>query len=162
MFHKRFHEPTAAAPGRFPIDASFTFHSPQDDNPVTRQYSTEALVPGAAPRGDLFVSDLNWLRSTNGHGPVEIDTTNGEAKQGDGGPITIRGKVFPKGLGTHAPAQIEYYTVYDSGSVNGTDAAKSLEAKVSGATVVRLIVRDGGNGKSYDHADWGDVRITCQ
>ena len=162
---------------------------------MTRQYSAEALVPGAAPEGELFVSDLKWLRSANGHGPVELDTTNGEAKQGDGGPITIRGKVFAKGLGTHAPAHVEYYTggnctkltatigiddkkvnplslvsyevwadnrmVHDSGPVTGTDAAKSLETDVSGATVTRLIVKDGGNGKSYDHADWGDLKITC-
>ncbi|HEX8870201.1 MAG TPA: NPCBM/NEW2 domain-containing protein, partial [Lentzea sp.] len=121
--------------------------------------------------------------------------TNGEAKQGDGGPIKIRGQVFAKGLGTHAPAHIEYYTggacskvtatigiqdnkvnplslvtyevwadnkkVFDSGPVSGTDAAKPLEANVSGATVTRLIVTDGGNGKSYDHANWGDLKITC-
>jgi alpha-galactosidase len=187
--------PQNAAAGRFGVNATFTFHSPHENNPVTRQYTAEALVPGPAPKGEVYVSDLKWLRSANGHGPVEIDTTNGEAKQGDGGPITIRGKVFAKGLGTHAPAQIEYYTggscskvtatigiddrkvnplslvsyevwadnrmVYDSGPVAGTDAAKSLEANVSGATVTRLIVKDGGNGKSYDHADWGDLRITC-
>jgi alpha-galactosidase len=187
--------PATAAAGRFPVNASFTFHSPHENNPVTRQYAAEALVPGAAPKGELFVSDLKWLRSTNGHGPVEIDTTNGEAKQDDGGPIKIRGQVFAKGLGTHAPAHVEYYTsgacskvtatigiqdnkvnplslvtyevwaddkkVFDSGPVSGTDAAKALEANVSGATVTRLIVTDGGNGKSYDHANWGDLKITC-
>ncbi len=162
---------------------------------MTRQYSTEALVPGAAPKGDLFVSDLKWLRAANGHGPVEADRTNGEAKAGDGGLITIRGKVFTKGLGTHAPAHVEYYVggscskltatigiqdnkvnplslvtyevwgdnrkVFDSGPVTGADAAKALEATVSGATVVRLVVTDGGNGKSYDHANWADLKITC-
>ncbi|MGI5502423.1 NPCBM/NEW2 domain-containing protein [Lentzea sp. CA-135723] len=187
--------PENAQPGRFAITAGFTFHSPHEHNPVTRQYAAEALVPGAAPKGENFVSDLKWLRATNGHGPVETDTTNGEAKQGDGGPITVRGKTYAKGLGTHAPAHVEYYTggactrltatigiddrkvnplslvsyevwaddrmVYDSGPVTGTDAAKSLVADVSGATVTRLVVKDGGNGKSYDHADWADLRIAC-
>ncbi|WP_394613380.1 NPCBM/NEW2 domain-containing protein [Lentzea sp. JNUCC 0626] len=187
--------PANAQPGRFALTAGFTFHSPHEHNPVIRQYAAEALVPGAAPKGENFVSDLKWLRATNGHGPVEVDTTNGEAKQGDGGLITVRGKVYAKGLGTHAPAHVEYYTggdcekltatigiddrkvnplslvsyevwadnrmVYDSGPVSGTDAAKQLEADISTATVTRLIVKDGGNGKSYDHADWADLRIIC-
>ncbi|MFJ5990664.1 NPCBM/NEW2 domain-containing protein [Lentzea sp. NPDC092896] len=187
--------PAGAAPGKFPVGAHFTFHSPHENNPVTRQSSAEVLVPGAAPKGENFVSDLKWLRSTNGWGPVEVDATNGETAAGDGGPITIRGEVFAKGLGTHAPAHVEYYAgnacskvtatigiddrkvnaqslvsyqvwadatkVYDSGPVSGADAAKSLEATVSGATVVRLVVLDGGNGNTNDHADWGDLKITC-
>ncbi|HUQ57722.1 NPCBM/NEW2 domain-containing protein [Lentzea sp.] len=187
--------PATAREGRVPVDARFTFHSPHENNPVTRHHSVEALVPGAAPQGENFVSDLRWLRSANGWGPVETDATNGETAAGDGGPITIRGKVFAKGLGTHAPARIEYYTggacskvtatigiddrkadpaslvsyevwadgklVHDSGPVAATDAARKLEADVSRATVVRLVVTDGGNGNAYDHADWGDLLITC-
>ncbi|HEX7302973.1 NPCBM/NEW2 domain-containing protein [Lentzea sp.] len=188
--------PADAVEGRFPIEASFTFHSPNERAPVHRKHSVEAYVPGAAPKGDQFVSDLKWLRGTNGWGPVEVDATNGETAAGDGGPITIRGTVFAKGLGTHAPAQIEYYTggncsavtatvgiddrkadpaslvsyevwadgrlVHDSGPVTATDAARPLAADVSQAVVVRLVVRDGGNGNAYDHADWGDLRITCR
>jgi alpha-galactosidase len=32
---------------------------------------------------------------------------------------------------------------------------------VSGASVVRLIVTDGGNTNNSDHADWADAKITC-
>ncbi|MFD5830921.1 NPCBM/NEW2 domain-containing protein [Lentzea sp. NPDC060358] len=187
--------PATAREGRVPIDASFAFRSPHEHDPVHRKHSVEALVPGAAPQGERFLSDLKWLRSANGWGPVETDTTNGETGTGDGGPITLRGTVFAKGLGTHAPARIEYYTggacakvtatigiddrkadpaslvtyevwadgrkVHDSGPVTATDAARPLEADVSGAAVVRLVVTDGGNGNAYDHADWGDLRIGC-
>ncbi|MGW6930962.1 NPCBM/NEW2 domain-containing protein [Lentzea sp. NPDC054927] len=187
--------PPNAQAGRFPVKATLTYHAPHSSNPVSGTHTVEAMVAGAAPKGDLFVSDLKWLRAANGYGPVEIDTTNGETEAGDGGPITIRGRVFPKGLGTHAPAHIEYYTggncskltatigiddrkvnplslvsfqvwadgkkAYDSGPVSGVDDAKALEADVSGATVVRLVVLDGGNGISYDHADWGDLKIIC-
>jgi alpha-galactosidase len=42
-------------------------------------------------------------------GPVERDTSNGDTPAGDGRPITIEGTVYPKGLGGHAPADIEFY-----------------------------------------------------
>ncbi|WP_235921416.1 NPCBM/NEW2 domain-containing protein [Lentzea tibetensis] len=188
--------PATAKPGRFPVGATFTYTSPSSTTPVSTSYQTEAVVPGAAPVGVKFLSDHSWLRASNGHGPVEIDTTNGEAGARDGGTISIRGQKFTKGLGTHAPAHIEYYAggdctqvtatigiqdnkvnplslvtyevwgdnkkAYDSGPVTGQDAAKQLTADVTGATVVRLIITDGGNGKSYDHANWGDLKITCK
>ncbi|MFJ5263466.1 NPCBM/NEW2 domain-containing protein [Streptomyces sp. NPDC088387] len=39
--------------------------------------------------------------------------------------------------------------------------AESLTADVTGATVVRLLVTDGGDGSTWDHADWGDIRLSC-
>ena len=35
--------------------------------------------------------------------------SNGETAAGDGHPITIRGQVYPKGLGVHAISEIVYY-----------------------------------------------------
>ncbi|MEU0879289.1 NPCBM/NEW2 domain-containing protein [Lentzea sp. NPDC005914] len=49
----------------------------------------------------------------------------------------------------------------DSGVVTGTDAAKTLQADVSGASELRLAVTDGGDGFNYDHADWADAKVTC-
>ena len=34
-----------------------------------------------------------------------------------------------------------------------------IDADVSGAQVLRLVVTDGGNGADFDWADWGDARI---
>jgi alpha-galactosidase len=45
----------------------------------------------------------------NGFGPAERNTSVGGAKLGDGRPITINGKVYPKGLGTHANADLVFY-----------------------------------------------------
>jgi hypothetical protein len=44
----------------------------------------------------------------NGWGPVELDQSNGDADAGDGGPLTINGVTYAKGLGTHAVADIRY------------------------------------------------------
>ncbi|MFG3114936.1 NPCBM/NEW2 domain-containing protein [Streptomyces sp. NPDC048197] len=48
-----------------------------------------------------------------------------------------------------------------SGTVTGTDAARTLTAAVAGAETVRLVVTDGGDGIDYDHADWADAKFSC-
>lgn len=59
-----------------------------------------------APTGQVWVSDLEFLDATNGWGPVERDHSNGEDGAGDGGPITLDGVEYAKGLGTHAPSSV--------------------------------------------------------
>ncbi|GAA0914399.1 endo-alpha-N-acetylgalactosaminidase family protein [Nonomuraea longicatena] len=61
------------------------------------------------PTADAFASDLRWIAGDNGWGPIERDLSNGDRAEGDGRPLTIGGRVFAKGLGTHAPARIRYY-----------------------------------------------------
>jgi alpha-galactosidase len=51
--------------------------------------------------------------------------------------------------------------VADSGLLTTADPAAHLTADVGGATFVRLIVTDGGDGNNSDHADWADARIAC-
>jgi NPCBM/NEW2 domain len=55
------------------------------------------------------VSDLSFVSSSNGWGPVERDTSNGEQAAGDGHPITIRGTVYAKGLGVHADSDVAFF-----------------------------------------------------
>jgi alpha-galactosidase len=49
------------------------------------------------------------MSATNGYGPVERNTSNGESAAGDGHPITIGGVVYDKGLGVHAESAVEFY-----------------------------------------------------
>lgn len=51
--------------------------------------------------------------------------------------------------------------VADSGTVTGKDQPKHLTADLTGATTVRLVVTDAGDGTSYDHADWAGAHIAC-
>ena len=121
--------------------------------------------------------------------------SNGENLAGDGHPITIRGTVFAKGLGTHAAADIRYnlggscsafnatlglddevagsagsvtYQVwgdgvklYDSGFLNTASAMVSASVNVGGKNQLQLVVTDGGDGNTSDHADWANAQITC-
>jgi alpha-galactosidase len=60
------------------------------------------------PSGRVYLSDLKWTYATNGWGPVELDTTNGETPELDGHPIRLRGAAYEKGLGVHGPSLIRY------------------------------------------------------
>ncbi|GAA1238639.1 carbohydrate-binding protein [Kitasatospora nipponensis] len=51
--------------------------------------------------------------------------------------------------------------VADSGRVTGTSAVQHLTADLTGASTLRLVVTDAGDGTSWDHADWAGARIAC-
>ncbi|WSQ08834.1 NPCBM/NEW2 domain-containing protein [Streptomyces sp. NBC_01231] len=66
-------------------------------------------VPIPPPTGSPYLSDLSFVSSSNGWGPVERDSSNGEQAEGDGLPITIRGTVHDKGLGTHTDSDVAFF-----------------------------------------------------
>jgi glucose/arabinose dehydrogenase/endonuclease YncB( thermonuclease family) len=63
---------------------------------------------GTPPPTGTYLSDLTWTSASNGWGPVEKDKSNGDLPAGDGGPISINGTVYPKGLGVHAPSDVRF------------------------------------------------------
>jgi hypothetical protein len=66
-------------------------------------------VPPVPPAGSDAVGDLPFLSATNGWGPVERNTSNGEQAAGDGKPITLNGVVYASGLGTNAVSDVALY-----------------------------------------------------
>jgi len=72
----------------------------------TRQVHVRPQEPPAVP---AYLSDLPAFDSFNWTGPVERDMSNGGEEEGDGGPITIDGQVFAKGLGGQAHSEQVYY-----------------------------------------------------
>lgn len=107
-----------------------------------------AHVVVGPPTGTSYLSDLPWLTAANGWGPVERDTANGENGAGDGGPLTIDGTVFAKGLGAHAHSDVEFYT---GGACTTVSAQVGLDDE-SGAhgTVAFEIWTDGRKVASTD------------
>ncbi|MCL2552087.1 MAG: NPCBM/NEW2 domain-containing protein, partial [Actinomycetia bacterium] len=49
----------------------------------------------------------------------------------------------------------------DSGVVTGNDGPRHLTANLAGGAELRLVVTDGGDGNTYDHADWAGPVLTC-
>ncbi|MEV4708599.1 glycoside hydrolase family 97 catalytic domain-containing protein [Actinoplanes sp. NPDC049316] len=131
-FHAGDDVPTGRAD--LPIAAEFTFTgdpgSPDTPGrrPVHVEEAVRALVPPENPAGTPAVSDLPFLTESNGYGPVERDRSNGEAAAGDGNPITIRGTVYPKGLGMHAPGEV---TIWTGGACTGFSARVGIDDEVT-------------------------------
>jgi beta-galactosidase GanA len=130
--------PAGEQPAAAVLDAvaSYTVRGRPDRADAT----TTVGVPTPPPTGDSWVSDLPFV-STNGWGPVERDTSNGEALAGDGRPITIGGTVFPKGLGVHPAGDV---TLNLAGNCTRFTATVGVDDEVGSAGSVRFSVAGDG------------------
>ncbi|MGW0532403.1 NPCBM/NEW2 domain-containing protein [Streptomyces sp. NPDC003032] len=101
--------PPGATPGTYDLKVAAKYRSPAGTR-TQNVLPLSARVVVAPPAGASALGDLPWLSMTNGWGPVERNTSNGEGAAGDGRPITIGGKVYAKGLGAHAASDVGFYT----------------------------------------------------
>ncbi|HEY7132920.1 MAG TPA: NPCBM/NEW2 domain-containing protein, partial [Candidatus Limnocylindrales bacterium] len=105
--------------------------------------STSTFTTAAGGGGTTaYLSDLAYTVTANGWGPVEKDRSNGEQAAGDGGPLTLNGTVYAKGLGTNAASDVRY-------AMNGTCTSFTVKVGVddeitsSTASVIFRIYADG-------------------
>jgi beta-galactosidase GanA len=137
---------------RWPVTAPATL-SPSSALTATVHYSQRGrggtasderivgAIPPPPPAGTDAVSDLPFLSATNGWGPVERDTSNGEQAAGDGKPITIDGAHFAKGLGTNSVSEVQ---VYLAGKCTRFTASVGVDDETNGAgTVTFSVAADG-------------------
>ncbi|GGV91803.1 alpha-galactosidase [Streptomyces gelaticus] len=101
--------PAGTPTGAYDLTLDARYRSP-DGARVRSTVPFRTHVVAAPPAGTGYLGDLPQLSATNGWGPVERDTSNGESRAGDGKPLTIGGTVFAKGLGVHADSAVEFYT----------------------------------------------------
>ncbi|MGW1749660.1 NPCBM/NEW2 domain-containing protein [Streptomyces sp. NPDC002092] len=100
--------PAGTPTGSYDLTLKVSYRSASGD----RVYSSVPLTASVVvppPSGTSGLGDLPWLSATNGYGPVERNTSNGESAAGDGNPLTIGGVVYGKGLGVHAESAVDYY-----------------------------------------------------
>ncbi|GGL86373.1 alpha-galactosidase [Streptomyces fumigatiscleroticus] len=101
--------PQGTPTGSYELTLRATYRSPDGTRAGgVLPLAVSVVVP--PPSGTSALGDLPWLSATNGWGPVERDTSNGESAAGDGGPITVGGTVYDDGLGVHAESSVAYYT----------------------------------------------------
>ncbi|GAA1656048.1 NPCBM/NEW2 domain-containing protein [Fodinicola feengrottensis] len=68
---------------------------------------------------------------------------------------------------THGNGSVAFTVVGDNKSLaqspvqRGNQAAVSLTANVTGVHIIDLQVSDGGDGNTWDHADWAVATLTC-
>ncbi|MFE2091460.1 beta-galactosidase [Streptomyces sp. NPDC059460] len=160
----------------------------------TAAAATSVATPPPAPgAGTHDLADLDFT-ATNGWGPVERNTSNGEDEAGDGKPMSIAGTSYSKGLGIHADSDVTVYLggactrfsasvgvddetngggsvtfkvladgkeVASTPVVRGNAKALAVDADVTGAKVLDLVVGNAGDGYGQDHGDWANATLTC-
>lgn len=135
---------TVTPPATVDAPAPITATATMTQSGSRRTFGDERIVgriPPVPPAGQDQVSDLPWMGSTNGWGPVERDTSVGEQAAGDGHPITIGGTVYAKGLGTNAVSDVAVYLGGKCGRFTATVGMD--DEKGDNGTVTFSVVLDG-------------------
>ncbi|MFF3816597.1 NPCBM/NEW2 domain-containing protein [Streptomyces bluensis] len=159
--------PEGTTTGSYDLTLKATYRSTtgaRAENVVPLRFS----VVVAPPPGTSYLSDLPWLSTTNGWGPVERDTSNGESAAGDGNPLTVGGTVYAKGLGVHAPSAVEYYTGSACETVTaqvgvddeeGADGSVVFEIHADGTTVASTGTLTNAQAAQRISADVSGARV---
>ncbi len=101
-----------------------------------------------APDADAFASDLEPVSATNGYGVIGWDVVNKDSAGSPDVPLTIIDKTDPakpvtntyeKGLGVHAPSNVQFYT---GGQCTSFSSFVGLEGAFGGK-IIFTIVGDG-------------------
>ncbi|NYI79145.1 alpha/beta fold hydrolase [Nocardioides panzhihuensis] len=91
--------------------------------------------------GQVWASDLPFVSSVNGNGPVERDESNGTQAAGDGRTIWVGGKSHSKGLGVHADSAVRFDV---GGSCEYFQSEVGIDDEVGDkGSVVFSVVADG-------------------
>jgi alpha-galactosidase len=153
--------PATAPPGNVPLTARLSYawlFTPE----VRRTAGEELTVPTPVPAGTSDLGDLAWARAANGLGPVERNMSNGSAPAGDGKPLTINGRVYAKGLGTHAEASILYYLAGRCAALNvdvGIDDERDPRPDPTWSTAIFEIWADGVKVADSGLRTWQDDAV---
>jgi beta-galactosidase GanA len=109
-------------------------------------------VPLPPPAGNNQVSDLEFLSSTNGWGPVERDESVGGTAPGDGTPLKLGGTTYAKGLGTNSPSDVQIYLdgrcsrfTATVGVDNGDPGSVTFSVSLDGTVLTTTPVLRGGS-----------------
>lgn len=146
------------------------------------------FTTGSQQSGATFLSDLQWTAMTNGWGAVQKDqstsglplTLNGttyakglgahaasEVRYSLGGSCSrFKADVgIDDHAGANGSAVFQVYAdlikVYESGLMLGTTATATVDVSIAGASELRLVVTEGGDGIDWDHVDWALARVEC-
>jgi glucose/arabinose dehydrogenase len=102
--------------------------------------------PPPPPDEGAYLSDMTWTSATNGWGPVERDESLGDIAAGDGGPLTLAGVTYAKGLGVNSVSDIRFSL---GGACSTFTAKVGIDDEVGNAGSVKFQVWTDGT-LAYD------------
>lgn len=135
----------SAANGWGPIerDTSNGEQAAGDGHPLTIGATVYAKGLGVHPASDVAVALAGQCRTFTAQ--VGVD-----AEELAAGPSSVQFQVLVDGVSR-----------YQSAVLTNTTPATPVSVDVTGALTLDLVVTDGGDGNSYDHADWADAKLAC-
>jgi alpha-galactosidase len=115
---------------------------------------------GATDGHTITIGGVTYAKGVGVHAVSEIDVWVG------GQCTSLRSDVgIDDEVGDRGKVDFQVYAdgakVADSGPMTGAQPAQHVEADLSGAKFLRLVVTDGGDGINYDHSDWAAAEVTC-
>jgi beta-galactosidase len=115
----------------------------QGGRSTTARGADSIAIPIPPPTGTVKVSDLPFS-ANNGWGEVERDRSNGEAGSTDGGPITINGVRYAKGLGVHSYSSVR---VFLGGNCTRFTAVVGVDDETGDNGSARFVVQTDGTAQ---------------
>ena len=148
--------PAAASTGIYLSDLNWA-SATSGYGPVEKDRSN-----GESNAGDGKTITLNGMTYTKGlgvHSPSEIIyNLNGQYTRF----LTDVGidDEINTGCGTVSfDVYVDNVLVYSSGTMTSTSATKSIDLNVTGKQTLKLVVTNGGDNSTCDHADWAGARL---
>jgi hypothetical protein len=126
--------------------------------PVERDRSNgeDATGDGAA----LTLNGITYAKGLGAHAPSDIRFALNGACSAFAAVVGVDDEV-----GNNGSLALQVWTDgvqrFDSTLMTGASASKTVALDITGAKEIALIVNDGGNGRSYEHADWADAKVAC-
>jgi alpha-galactosidase len=99
-------------PGRYPLTVTVRYR--WDGHAEQRTGRLLVRVPSTPPGGDGYLGDRPWLDASSGWQVPAPDASVG------GGPITMGGTVYDRGLGVASPSTVDYYLGGNCTHLTGT------------------------------------------
>ncbi len=146
------HVPDGTAAGRYTLLLTTTYGW---GNGNKASVSSEIISVAVTPPldGATYLSKLFPISAKNAVGPVELDMSNGAETPEDGSLITLDGKVYTRGLGTHASSEIIYYLGGRCSTLT-TDVGIDDEVKASGAATFTIYADDKQDDQGGHQRNW--------
>ena len=113
----------------------------------------------ASDGGPIRIGGVTYTKGLGVHAPSELRYALNKQYSRFLASVGVDGEV-----GNSGSVRFQVYgdgtLLYDSGTVRGGQAAKSVDVSVANVTELRLVVTDNGDSNYDDHADWADARVT--
>lgn len=181
--------PATTPAGRYQVDVTASYLA--SGHQVSRTVHVPIVVPAPPPNGTSWLSDIPWLSATNGYQQIHLDQNydgqpltlrgvtypkglwtnapssidyylggNCKSFTSDAG-IDDAMANAPRGATVSYQVWLDGTKAYDSGIVNKQSPALHIAVNTTGAQQMDIVATDGGDGGSYDWADWAGAQLTC-